>query len=641
MKSIATAVAALAAASALAGNPVELKNAGFHLTDGANAVGWSAHPNWRAEKAGQNGSGGIVWECAAEGDAKDGGPSQDVALVPGRRYNFSAVFRPSGVETMRASPWQGMTLCIEGYDAAGNQMFSDMATPCVSGTSEDWVKVSGQTREIPAGVARAAFRVIAKRCTRGLCAVDDMYLEEDEATPVEGVYPHVYRRESTGGPVKFSASINADAKQLNDYSAVFAYVAGDQTNTVPGEIVSAVEAAATLDTSLFAFGTNDVVCTLYFKGEAVGSASVPFARLEKPVPRRVRIDRHLRTIVDGKPFFPLGMCYWCDVTKENLERYVEGPFNCLNTDFKMPPEQLDLCREKGLLVICGVESGYGDKDGGKAWLTERVNSMKNHPSVMGWFVGDEEPLAQIPNMKRRQGWMEELDPDHPTWYAQCCVWEARHYMGVADVVGLDPYPVPTKPIGMVYSTTRQGVTNTFGAIPNWQYPQAFGWGWLNRRETKGRRAPTQKEMANMGWQAMAGGANGLVFYAYQHLWEPHESPDDAFEPAWERTKAMAEEFKKYIDVFLSVDPAPEASSSNGDIAVRTWRYGGDAYLLAVNCTTNAQTAVITLDADAGAAVSCDFAPMPKIDGRNINVEFGPIDYMMLRLEGAPSRPNGL
>ena len=83
-------------------------------------------------------------------------------------------------------------------------------------------------------------------------------------------------------------------------------------------------------------------------------------------------------------------------------------------------------------------------------------------------------------------------------------------------------------------------------MANWQFPQAFGWGWLKRRETKGQRAPTQKEMANMGWQAIAGGANGLIFYAYQHLSEPHDDPEDAFEPAWARTKAMAEEFKKYI-----------------------------------------------------------------------------------------------
>ena len=656
LKRIVFAACGLLAGAAFAGTPVELKNAGFHQTDGkGGAVGWSRHPNWRAEKVGHNGSGAIVWECASESEVKIGGPGQEVKLKPGKRYDFSAIIKADGLVTQRKSPYQGLTLYVEGYDAKGKWMFGDTARPAVAGTSPDWVKVEGVTREIPEGVAKAYFRAIAKRCVSGRGAVDNMYLAERETVAVEGVFPHVYRRESTGGKVRFSASINADVHEnkLEDYSATFTYVADDaagsasqpyrssQSNlvgrsrrerrvTVPGQVVSPVEAVATLDTSLFAFGTNDVTCTLFLKGKEIGSASIPFAHLAKPTPRRVYIDRHLRTIVDGKPFFPLGMIHWGNVTKENIERYAEGPFNCLDTRWRMPREHLDICHAKGLLVTCGVDNGFDHADEGKKWLTERVNALKDHPALMGWFVSDELPLSDLPMLKRRQSWMEELDPDHPTWYAQDVVREARHYLGVADVIGLDPYPIPTKPIGLVYSTECQAVTNTFGAVAKWMIPQAFGWGWLKRRETKGQRAPTQKEMANMGWQSIAGGANGLIFYAYQHLSEPHDDPEDAFEPAWARTKAMADEFKKYIDVFLSVDPAPMVSSSNGDVAVRTWRYKGDTYLLAVNCTTNAQTTVITFSEKVGKVVSADFAPAPKIDGNKVDLSLDPISYLMLR-----------
>lgn len=626
----------LVAGAVFAGVPVELTNAGFHETDGkGGAVGWTAHPNWHAEKAGHNGSGALVWECASESEIKNGGPGQEVVLKPGRRYDFSAIIKADNLVTQRKSPYQGLTIYVEGYDAKGKLMFGDTARPAVAGKSEDWIKVEGVTREIPEGVSKAYFRAIAKRCVSGRGAVDNMFLAERETVAVEGVFPHVYRRESTGGNVRFSASINADVHEnrIEDYAAKFTYVAADgKSVTLDGRVVSSVEAVATLDTSLFAFGTNDVICTLYLKGKEVGSASVPFARLKTPTSRRVYIDRHLRTIVDGKPFFPFGMCYWGNFTKKDIERYAEGPFNCVNTSWRMTGEQLDFCREKDLLVIVGLEHGFDMPDGGKAWLTERVNAMKAHPSVMGWFVSDEQPIADIPKMRRRQGWMEALDPDHPTWYALDTVREARHYLGAADVMGLDPYPIPTKPIGLVYSTTCRGVTNTFGAVANWQFPQAFGWGWLKRRETKGQRAPTQKEMANMGWQAIAGGANGLVFYAYQHLGEPHDDPEDAFEPAWTRTKAMAEEFKKYMNVFLSIDTAPSAESSNGNIALRTWRFGGDTYLLAVNCTTNSQVAAVTVSEPIRRVVSSDFgAKVELVDGA-LRFGFGSIDYAMVRLE---------
>ena len=132
--------------------------------------------------------------------------------------------------------------------------------------------------------------------------------------------------------------------------------------------------------------------------------------------------------------------------------------------------------------------------------------------------------------------------------------EIRHYLGTYDVLGMDPYPIPKKPIETVISSMRQGIAGTFGTKAIWQVPQAFGWGWLKRKETKGQRAPTQKEMSNMTWQSIAGGANGIVYYAYHHLSEPHEDPNDAFAPAWARTKAAAAEVKKYEQVLLSADP---------------------------------------------------------------------------------------
>ena len=246
-----------------------------------------------------------MWECASESEIKNGGPGQEVVLKPGKRYDFSALIKADNLVTQRKSPYQGLTIYVEGYDAKGKWMFGDTARPAVAGTSADWVKVEGVTREIPEGVAKAYFMAIAKRCVSGRGAVDNMFLAERETVAVEGVFPHVYRRESTGGNVRFSASINADVHEnkLEDYTVTFAYrvpggaMGASRPTKVQGKVVSAVEAVATLDTSLFAFGTNDVVCTLFLKGREVGSAAVPFAHLEKPTPRRVYIDRHRRSTV--------------------------------------------------------------------------------------------------------------------------------------------------------------------------------------------------------------------------------------------------------------------------------------------------------------------------------------------------------
>ena len=179
---------------------------------------------------------------------------------------------------------------------------------------------------------------------------------------------------------------------------------------------------------------------------------------------------------------------------------------------------------------------------------------------------------------------------------------------------------------------RQGMAGTFASRAVWQVPQAFGWGWLKRRETKGQRGPNKEEMANMTWQSIAGGANGIVYYAFHTLSRAGEIPGDSFEKAWERTKAAAFEVKKYEHALTSLETPPAVSGGTEAVAVRAWRHEGYVYLLAVNCTAEPQTATVTVDAETSKGVEVDFGAMPKVSGGKIKFAFGPIGYAMLKFK---------
>ena len=56
-------------------------------------------------------------------------------LKPGKRYDFSAIIKADNLVTQRKSPYQGLTIYVEGYDARGKWMFGDTARPAVAGTS--------------------------------------------------------------------------------------------------------------------------------------------------------------------------------------------------------------------------------------------------------------------------------------------------------------------------------------------------------------------------------------------------------------------------------------------------------------------------------------------------------------------------
>ena len=636
---VAMVMVASCAVSVLAGTPVTLENAGFEKV-GKNGypVGWSRHPNWHGERAGHNGSGGLVFECAEGGRQKHGRPQQEVKLEAGKRYRVSALVKADGLITERNTDAHGLGIYIEGYDASGKWAFGGGPRRFARGNT-DWKKVEFITKPVPEGIVRAYIQPWVKKCVSGRAVIDNIYIEEYEMKPVAGLFSDAYRNEACGGKVRFSASLNLDLKAngIADYSAEFTYAGiGGSRVSVPAKPLPGGEATVTLDVSLFASGTNDVTCTLSLNGRAIDSATLRFARLQEPSKRKVRIDSMKRAIVDGKPFFPLGMYFRNrDLNASNLAHYVEGPFNCVMpyAPKGLSEKDIETYRAAGLKVIFDLRYGTTDADGAEAWVRETVARAKDNPALLAWYTNDERPIADIPKLAFRQRLLEEIDPDHPTWSVQDVFSEARQYMGTYDVLGMDPYPIPKKPIGTAISSMRQGLEGTFGSRAVWQVPQAFGWGWLKRKETKGQRAPTQKEMANMTWQAIAGGANGIVYYAFQHLYEKHDDPADAFAPAWARTKAAASEVKKYESVLLSGEEPPPVAGATESVAVRTWRYGGDTYLLAVNCTTNAQTATLTLAERAGAPLAVDFGPAPKIDGGRIEVSLGPIDYVMLRFGG--------
>ena len=131
---------------------------------------------------------------------------------------------------------------------------------------------------------------------------------------------------------------------------------------------------------------------------------------------------------------------------------------------------LELCRQAGLKVIFDLRYGLSDESVDKPWVHEMVSKFKDHPALLAWYTNDERPVADIPKLAARQKWVEALDPDHLTWSVQDVFSEVRHYLGTYDVLGMDPYPIPKKPIERVISSMRQGVSGTFGTKAVWQVP---------------------------------------------------------------------------------------------------------------------------------------------------------------------------
>ena len=361
--------------------------------------------------------------------------------------------------------------------------------------------------------------------------------------------------------------------------------------------------------------------------------------------RAVWFDAFGRTIVNGEPFFPLGM-YWGGITTNKFEVYAKGPFNCL-MPYASPTSKdlMDLCHAHGVKVIYSVKDvfsgthwapkGVDTEADEVAYITARVSKFKNHPALLAWYLNDELPLSMLPRLSARRDLMERLDPGHPGWVVLYQYSQIADYMPSFDVIGTDPYPIP-RPAALASTWTRATYTGTMGLKPLWQVPQAFDWAAYKKspEEKKKNRAPTEAELRSMCWQCIACGANGLVMYSWFDLWkEPNGVP---FATRWAEVCRVGEEIKKFIPVLLADElcgfARPVADASAGPLCVRAWRHEGETWLLAVNSSDKPLDAQIDLSGKCAVA-STAFGPVPKLaeDGRKLTVPLAPLEPAFIRI----------
>ena len=566
---------------------VEFKNPDFE-TIGADGkvVGWYVPPGWQVHRgAGMNGSSGLVFECQ-ESAGCTGVPQQRLALEPGGVYRFNAWVKVDDISD------GGRAGLVIGWRDANGRYLGETQSPvlCRKG---DWTKIEALTRPIATNAAAAYLQLLVKPGTRGRIIYDKVLVERHVRCPVVGIYCAAYRNEAVSGDVAFAAALTPEAfgTAAERTSVRFEVMRPDQTAfVVSGTRPSADEARTVISAERFAYGTNVVTCVLQGEGREIGRAAMMFVRPPTPTSRRVSIDAHGRILVDGQPFFPLGM-YTSPMSKEHLARYREAPFNCLMQYGSPTSEQMQSFRAAGLKVIYDIASQYGAADKGTNHVRWAVNKFKQHPSLLAWYLYDEQPTARIPVLEARQRLVESLDSDHPTWCAQDIFSETRHYLGACDVFGGDPYPVSAKPIALATEAIRTETKGLMGMRPIWQVVQAFGWNWIQDSQANRQRRPTEAEIRNMAWQALAGGARGLIFYSYGYLCRDMPRRDPV-EVLWPELVRIAREIKDHERMLLAVDtePVPDADLPPGVVG-RIWRVDGETWRVLVNTKNEPVTAM--------------------------------------------------
>ncbi len=588
----------------LAADRVTVVNSAFEDSKTGVPPGWTLGCGEFAlrEGSGYYGTIGLAWDSAVPCSGEHAVAIQKLTgWRKGVRYRYTAYVRAQNLSCPSGYPYIGLS-----FGKGSRAEVCDVRTEIPVSGVQGFARYEGFVEKLPDDIQDLTLVLGVAKGTTGRVVFDNVDFAEVPEPSVGFLCSNVYRAMADKGEVEFHASVYppCDPKRSK---AVFSFTdASGRVVRRPADRILPDCMSMKVDVSEMAFGTNAVVGELTF-GKHVSCVSLDFAHVREMPKRRVCIDRHGRCLVNGTPFYPLGM-FANGISAKVLETYTNGPFNCVMPYNPVNRSALDACQAAGVMAFgsrssvifgsyWGKRLGLDTQEKVEEFHSKEVLSLRDHPALLGWYMFDEAPGTEIPARKRLCELYREWDPEHLLWAIQCRTDDLRDFMQATDVMGIDSYPLgyqghtadqvlddPTR-------ITRKCLELTFGAMPFWNAPQSYSWSWLKCDWCPGARFPTMAEMRNMNWQHIAAGANGIISYSFGAM---QKQPD--FPELWKQTIAAHEEIAKVVPVLLSVEPKPSVDSSDPKrLSCRTWMKDSKLYLLACNLTTKPLAADAVLE----------------------------------------------
>ena len=290
-----------------------------------------------------------------------------------------------------------------------------------------------------------------------------------------------------------------------------------------------------------------------------------------PCCAKVTFDATGTTLIDGKPFFPIGVYLYGFDTDVLAEVHNQG-FNTIIWGAK--PTDLDTIRQHGLMLI-----HYSSEE----WLA----AGKDHPSILGWYLIDEpEDRNKTPEeLKKDYDRVRAMDPNHPIGICHYNMTMHEKFKDSEDFVMLSAYPV-FKDRSWSLTCVSDHVDNVHKVrgpgVPAWPAIQTFG----GPDTDNGRWAlPTPAEVRCMTYLVVAHGAKGVLFFSY---WPQGKQ-------TWDEVGKLAKELNRLSPYFVLPGKELKATSSDKEIHTRCIKIGNSGILIAVNPSPTFKTVKIKLD----------------------------------------------
>ena len=313
------------------------------------------------------------------------------------------------------------------------------------------------------------------------------------------------------------------------------------------------------------------------------SSSRKFRKLP-PRENEVKADHFSRMMtVNGKTFFPAGIALEGNSAAECIKYYAENGFNSFNVNVKLNDypamaKILDAAAQNSAKVLFQFHAPKNDDE--MKNTVKFIETFKNHPAVLAWFVYDEvftidwgKKNYQAVTAGCKE--LKQLEPYHPIILNENSYGLSFLKNGKldfpGDVISVDYYAYPPSRSLQLVSTYSKSMSEAGkkDGKPCWIY--IFGGGytfWASRDLT-----PAEQEFET--YAAIINGIRGIHYFGDHPKSKSH----------WARMKSLIQEMKELAPILASTLTAPVVKCNNPAIEFLVKKTEEGVYLIAVNNTT--------------------------------------------------------
>ena len=334
-------------------------------------------------------------------------------------------------------------------------------------------------------------------------------------------------------------------------------------------------------------------------------------------------------LLNGKPFFPIGI-YQVNHTGQEYAMLAANGFNAIQgnfaTDVPQFMETLRLAERHKLAVAVPLHAENLVKEN-LAKSLDKIRAAAGHPVVLSWKICDEPDSeiyarlrSEVPPAYRA---IKALQPGQPVELTLCQDATLGRWTKYSDLVEIDRYPVPGRPLTQVLDFCRRA-RKEMEPWQNLTYVVQCGW----TRDLKTQ--PTYGQARSMVYLALIGGAKGIFWYSRKE----DEGWDLTTTPLWPRMKEINAEIASLADPVMFGLDVPGIRCSKPDVRFACKRHLDKLYLLVTNPVDAPAKAVFTLPAGshARAARLSGTGRLVSLNGESVSIPLGGTDSATVILE---------